>query len=218
MYCIYCITREDNQKYIGKAKNIKRRMSQHKKTKRFLNKIFIYEVLFYSESHELIVDAEKTYITIFDTYNNGLNLTPDGSGNNYTNKFTTFGLKWSDETKRKISINHYSKKEGYIPSMLGKTHSEEQKQHWSKIRKGKVHSTKYNTDDIKKLLLLYKTEPFLENANKIQKNGKMLSYDKAFCNTYAEKFNMCAPNMYKIITGKTIAWNPLYEEILNSKY
>jgi group I intron endonuclease len=218
MYCIYCITRlSDKKKYIGKAKNIKQRICQHKKSKRFLGHEFIYEILYYSEDHDKIKDSEEIYIKIFDTYKNGLNLTPDGTGNNYTEKFTTLGFKFSDETKRKLSLNHHDVKAEKNP-MYNKTHSDETKAKWSKLRKGKVSSKKFDYETIEILLYLYKTKPVIDIANKIQPNGRIIDYDSAFCKVYAGKYNMTAANLKKIIKGKTIVWKPLYEKILNTKY
>jgi hypothetical protein len=216
MYCVYCITREDGKKYIGKAKNIKNRMSSHKKTKRFLDYNFSYEVLFYSEDHEMISCAEKFFISLYDTYNNGLNETPDGSGNNYTEKFTTHGFKFSDESKQKMRLNHYSKKENYIPPMLNKHHSQETKIMWSQKRKGKVHSKKFNEQCIENILNLYVSKPIL-NLDFKRKNGKTIDYDSAFCIQYAEKFNMSIPNLKKIIKGNNIVWKSLFEKIVNMK-
>lgn len=218
MYCVYCITREDGLKYIGKAKNIKNRISNHKKSKRFYGYKIEYEILFISENHELICDAEEFYINFFDTYNKGLNLTPDGSGNNYTENFTTFGLKFSNETKNKIKLNHYSKKNNYIPPMLGKTHNNETRKKFSENRKGKVSSKKFNEFEIEEILTIYKNKPYIDIANKKRKNGKYIDYDSAFCITYSKKYNMSIPNMKKIIKGKNLVWKNIFEKIINLKY
>lgn len=218
MYCVYCITRDDGQKYIGKAKNIKNRILAHKKSKRFFDYNIEYEILFFSEDHDLICDAEEFYINYFDSFHNGLNLTKDGSGNNYTNKFTTKGFKFSQKSKNKMKLNHYSKKENYKPSMLGRKHSEETKRKFSKSRKGKVSSKKFDEKTIEEILNLYKSKPFIEIANKKRKNGKYINYDSAFCIIYAEKYNMSIPNMKKIIKGENIVWKNLYEKILDLKY
>jgi hypothetical protein len=216
MYCVYCITREDGKKYIGKAKNLRNRMSVHKKTTRFLGFNFTYESLFYSEDHESIKYAEEFFITLYDTYKNGLNETPDGSGNNYTEKFTTYGFIFSDESKQKMRNNHYSRKENFIPPMLNRKHSQETRLNWSKKRKGKVHSKKFSEEDIENILKFYVSKPLL-TINPNRKNGKIIDYDSAFCIEFANKFNMSIPNLKKIIKGNNIVWKPLFEKIVNLK-
>lgn len=216
MYCVYCITRDDGKKYIGKAKNIKGRISIHKKTKRFKRSDIFYEILFISEDHSLVCDAEEFFVKYFYTFENGLNLTKDGSGNNYTEKFTTFGLKWSDETKRKIKFNHadLSKNKN---GMWGKKHSNDTLIKWSKLRKNKVWSKKFTEKNIEEILNIFKTTPNLKSVGTIQKNGKILTYNRAFCKEYCNDYNMSAANMKKIIEGKTLAWKQLFEKIMHSK-
>ena len=115
-----------------------------------------------------------------------------------------------------MKINHYSKKENYIHPMLNKKHSKETKEKWSKKRKGKVHSKKFDEKTIENILSLYISKPNL-NINFKRKNGKIIDYDSAFCIKYSRIFNMSIPNLKKIIKGNNIVWKPLFEKILNTK-
>jgi len=217
LYSVYCITRNDGLRYIGKAKNIKTRINSHKKSERFKSHDITYEILFQSENHELIEDAEEFYINWFDTYNNGLNKTKNGTGNHNSPNFTTYGKKYSEKSKQKIKDNHWSKK-GYKPWNLGKTHSIESKQKMSNLRKGKFWSKKYNEQDVEQFLLLYKTKPNILIANTVQQNGRLLPYDRAFAKTYAKQFKLHEAIALKILKRKTLVWKPILEKILDSKF
>lgn len=217
LYSVYCIRRDDGKRYIGKAKNIQPRMNSHKKTNRFKNHSFTYEILFQSEDHQSIEEAEKYYILWMDTYNNGLNKTKDGTGNHNSIKFTTFGKKFSEESKKKISENHWSKR-GYKSWSLGKHHTEETKFKISQKKLGKISFKKYDENQVRAFLNLYKTRPIIKQANVVQANGRKLPYDRAFVKQYAMDYNIQPAAAYKILKRKTLVWKPLIEQILDSKF
>lgn len=211
-WLVYKIDRSDGLSYIGKTsyKRLNKRMYDHSRSSRFTDYDFIYEILFESDDHNVILKKEKEFIEIYDTYHNGLNESIDGSGNHNAPNFTTLGMKFSSETREKIS-----KKAIGNQRTKGMKHSEENKINWSKKRKGKVWSKKFNEEIIKELMLEYKQKPLQET--KISKNGKPLNHLQKFCNDNAEKYNMSSANMRKILSGKTIAWKHLYNEILDTK-
>jgi hypothetical protein len=218
-WLVYKIKRSDGLLYIGKTNynRLKKRMYNHSKSQRFVNYNFEYEILFETVDHKIVLQKEKEYIQIYDTYYNGLNKSIDGSGNHNAPNFHTIGFSFSENSKQKMSHSHKKRfKNGAIPSMLGKKHSEEVKKEWSMKRKGKVWSKKFNDEIIKKLMLEYKRTPLQKTI--ISKNGKPLNHLRKFCNEHAEKYNMTSANMKKILSGKTLAWKHLYKEILDMKY
>lgn len=109
---IYLIRNKINGKcYVGQTKtSIKERISSHlscSKHRRYIYKplyddinkfgweMFEVETLCECESFSDLNNKEQCYIDIYDSYNNGYNLTRGGSG--------CHGHKVSDETKKKIS-------------------------------------------------------------------------------------------------------------------
>jgi len=191
-------------------------MYDHSKSKRFNGFDFSYEIIFESENHDLVLEKEKEFIKIYDTYYNGLNESLDGSGNHNAPNFTTLGFTFSDKSKKKMSDSHRKRfKNGATSPMLGKTHSDEVKKEWSRKRKGRVWSKKFDEETVKSLLIEYKQTPVEDTE--ISKNGRPLDHLRKFCNKNAKKYNMSSANIRKIILGQTIAWKHLYNEILGTK-
>lgn len=144
---IYKITNtETGMSYIGKTeKDFNRRFRQHLnalKAQRHPNKYlqhsynkygsdkFSFEIIeaFEPDEDVNLNELEQYYIELYDTYNNGYNLTKGGEG--------TLGFYLSEETRRKLS----EAKKGYIPWNKGKsgiyTPSEETRRKVSKTNKG----------------------------------------------------------------------------------
>lgn len=132
---VYLITRKDGEQYIGITYNVNKRVSAHKKTKRFEIGIENVEILKECEKYEDAEMIEHHYIEEYDTFYNGLNNSIDGKGNHLSENFTTKGYKFSKETREKMRKNHWSKTGKYKPT--GKKHTEETKKTLSEIRKGK---------------------------------------------------------------------------------
>lgn len=223
MYCVYKITREDGLIYIGKTKlnRLKYRIKDHIKTNKFINYNIEYDVLFYHEDHSLIEDAETFYISIFNSHFKGLNKTKDGKAkNNNSYKFSTYGIKMSNETKNKIRQKSKLNKNNLYALEWRKNLSLEDKKKFSeklsKIRKGRIFFKKYNEEQIINFLKLYKQKPYIDYNIK-SKNGKPMNYERIFCKTYSENFGIKWPQAYKILLGKTL-WNPLLEKILDIKF
>lgn len=212
-FVVYKITRDDGLEYIGKSQNIKNRICVHRKTERFKDHQFSFEILFESTDHNKILDMEEYYIKHFDTFNKGLNESRNGRGNHNSKNFTTLGMKYSEESKAKIKANHWSKK-GIRPANLGKSHSEETRQKMSKDRKGKSSHSKLSLTEIEAILMLYKSRPILTYGY-VGQNGKLLSYDRAFSNKFATQFNLTSTGLFNIITDKYLYARILYEKIIN---
>lgn len=130
---IYCIENKNNgKKYIGQSINIHKRWDVHKRTlknnyhdnsylqrtyNKYGNDVFIF-YLIKACKPQYLNRFEKLYIKIYDTYNNGYNLSKGGD------IAPTFaGLSHTDETKQKMS---QIKKDQYVGEgnpMYGKNHN-----------------------------------------------------------------------------------------------
>ena len=131
---VYKITNTINGKaYIGQSQtSLERRWTLHKSDakrnidnyhfhkaiRKYGTDCWILEILEEINDIELLNEAEKKWIEYYDTFNNGYNSTNGGEN----------GYIISDEVKKRMRNNHWSKKEYFIPSMLGKHHTEETKQ------------------------------------------------------------------------------------------
>tara|TARA_B110000503_G_C7051735_1_gene372635 strand:+ start:72 stop:755 length:684 start_codon:yes stop_codon:yes gene_type:complete len=217
---VYKITRKDGLEYIGISVDVKRRFAVHEKSNRFAIGIDKKEILSECDSYEEAEDLEEKYISEYDTYNNGLNLTEDGKSSG--GKFNTLGHKFSDKSKKKMSLS--AKIRG--PNTTGFKHSKETKENWSKSRKGKVFgTTKLNRDD---WIFVYKCfrddtidfgvdylKKFVKKTQRrnIDKfefhelkggNGKPLTKETLYANYFAEKYNMTQQAMRRIIKKKGV--------------
>ena len=213
--CVYKITRNDDLEYIGITTNLNDRIYRHSKSKRFKEGIKTVEVLEDFSTYQEAELKEEFYIQKYNTYRYGLNITPDGKGKNKDTKFSTFGMKHSSETKKKIGLRTKNRPNG----MLGKKHSKSTKESWSKLRKGKVWGpVKFRESKVRDILNLYATSPSISGVGETQKNGKKLPYDSAFAKKYHKEFNCTKAWLTKLLRGKFITWNPLVNKILNTKY
>lgn len=223
MIVVYKLTREDNLEYIGVATNFKNRLSCHRTSERFKNKKIVnYEILKEFDDYQDALNYESLMIEQYDTYNNGLNKTKDGSGNNYTEKFTTYGFKFSKKSRQKMSQTAIKNKQWKYALNWYYNLSEEEKKNKAKRHsektKGKVKWTALKKETVRAILIEYKQKPYIENVGNIQKNGKILTYDWGFCKYIHKKYKMKSPRtIANIIKNRTIAWKTLYEEIIDTK-
>lgn len=221
---VYLITRNDDLKYIGITYDVAKRMSAHKKTKRFAIGIKNIEILKEYDTYEEAEAVEADYIKIYDTYYNGLNESIDGKGNHLSLSFTTKGFKFLDKSKNKMKNSHWSKTGKYRP--VGVKHSEETKQRWSALRKGKswgprkipveialeiqeaFESDKLTFDFNFIRKYVKKTHKSLVETTPIEDlkapNGKFLNKIKLYSEYYAEKYSV-TPAAIKMICVKGIA-------------
>ncbi len=214
MTIVYKIERNDDLCYIGITNNFKKRLKDHLKSKRFDIGIKTYSILADVHDYHIAEILEEFFIEKYDTYKNGLNTTIDGKGLS-GKKFNTLGHRYSEYSKEKMKNNHWSKTGNYSPK--GIKMSDEQKKKLSEDRKGRKGNTVLNEEIIREILILYKNKPYInDKIDKIQRNGVLLTYDRAFCNKYGEIYNYTG--MYELIRGKYISWNHIVNEILDTKY
>ena len=219
---IYKITRSDNLSYIGITKNLKTRISQHRKSKRFSEGIKTVEILEENLNYDEAEKKEEYYIDLYDTYKSGLNATPHGKGKNQNCKFNTLGFKFSDESRKKMSES--AKRRG-TPWLKGYKHSEKLKSHWSQIRKGKYWGSRKISlkiseeiinvfegdilDEIPSSFIAEQTiqsqvsavlKNELELSEIISKNGRPLSKKAIVSRWYAKKLGTTHQAIRRIIT------------------
>jgi len=201
---VYKLTRTDNKEYIGITTDMKSRIIEHKRSKRFNLGIKEVQILLETFSYQEAEEKEEKFIKQYDTWKNGLNNTRDGKATRKGKTLSNKGFTYSDESRRKMS----DAKKNYVPWNKGKKYKLDAN------RKGRVFSKKYSSETVKEFLLLYKSRPELSEANTIQKNGILLSYDRAFAKIYANRFGVSVNGMLKILRGDSILWKELYDTIL----
>lgn len=205
IYMVYKITRDDGKIYIGTTyeKGYKSRMWQHKNSNRFKEHTFQVEILEQNTSYRYIEEREEFYVKLYDSYNNGLNKSIDGKGNHMSTKFTTKGYKFSNESRRKMSKIH----KGCTPWNKGKTgvYDKDTLEKMSKKRKGIKGFCKLDKKKVIEILTDFNSHVFIddERIGKIMKNGKRMTYDRAFCKTYGKKYGLTEQCIYKLIKKET---------------
>lgn len=216
---IYKATNKINGKcYIGQTiKSLRSRRKAHiNRTKHgsnlyFCNAIrkyksnnFKWEILCECESKNEMDEMEFHYIKQYKSHEleNGYNMTIGGDKG-------TFGWIPSKETRKRMS----NAKKDFIPWNKGKTnvYSQETKDKWSKLRKGKVQSTKLKEFDVRRILDMYYIEkPYIKGVGKVCGNGKKMSYKRALALKIHEIYNVSTKCIEKIIDGET--WKYVQKE------
>ena len=142
---IYKITNKKNKKvYIGQTvRNLDERIKEHLRhqttylDKHFNNrniKDFDIIVIDYAKTIEELNDKEEYWVNFYDCLiPKGYNMC-NGGGN-------TIGFHHKEESKNKMSKSKRSMYIGENNPFYNKTHSDEQKEKWSKERKGLAHLT-----------------------------------------------------------------------------
>lgn len=96
-------------------------------------------------------------------------------------------------------------KKGNIPWNRGKANcfSQETILKFQNTRKGKRYGPpKISDDECRNILHIFNLRPELKLANTKSKNGKIITYERAFAKTYHKKYLITEVQMYNIITGK----------------
>ena len=178
IYCYHCIP--TRKKYIGKTKNEYHRKKRHEHNVRkgivskFYNAVrkygwesFVYGIINEVE-FEILNEREIFYISKFDTYNNGYNLTIGGDGNTVPGELcrlrsreSRLGKPRSEEFKQKLREALLGRprseevKQKLREANLGKKWSEELKKRVSEQKKGQK-GTPHTEETKKKMSLLAK--------------------------------------------------------------
>lgn len=205
IYLVYKITREDNQSYIGMTydSGLRSRIYAHKKSSRFKGYKYEIEILEENPDFEYICDREEYFITLYNTYNNGLNETPDGKGLQDYRYFTTKGYKFSEESKKKMSIKAKQRLERDGNPFKGKHHTEQTKEKLRQKRLGKIYTHKLSEEEVKEIIKLFNLKEEFEQVGKPGRNGKIITYERAFALKYCKQFNVTKENIERIIRGSS---------------
>lgn len=70
-------------------------------------------------------------------------------------------------------------------------------------RKNKIHSSKLNKQIILEIRNHFTNHPQLDGVGTIQKNGILMTQERAYAKKYAEQYKITANNLHNIITGKS---------------
>lgn len=226
------ITRYDGKSYIGITVNPNNRFKQHLKSARFENNIIDKKILAECATYEKAEYLEEIYIDLFDTWNNGLNLTATGKGLNDGAKFNTLGHKFDLTTRAKMSQAAMGRKTWLSDWNKDMSpYSEETKQKWSQIRKNKVWSPRKITQIQAKSLyedfLTFKLDeidltPFVKKTqrdkihtydlNELRTGGgQLLSKVAIFAKLNCKRFGVTEQCIKRIITRKGLMC-PSYDE------
>lgn len=207
IYIVYKLTRNDGQIYIGTTnrKRFKNRMNSHKYSNRFKNNTFDIDIIEENNSYEYIQNREEYYIKQYSAFDNGLNESINGKGNHLSKRFTTRGFKFSEESRRKMS----NAKKGIIPWNKGMKNcfSKETIEKISNSCKGRIRTpTKLKENQVKNILEEYNNKIFINNSciDKIMRNGRKLTYERAFAKEYSKRYNVTNQCIYNLI--KRRAW------------
>lgn len=213
MYVVYKITRDDGQQYIGTTykDGISKRMKAHSKTNRFEDRMFVYHILEESDDFDCIGDAEEHYIELYDTYYNGLNESINGKGNHLCHDFTTKDFKFSEESRKRMSESAKKRVERDGVPFRGCNHTDEQRERWSEQRKGVLPpNTKLDKSTVTQIISIFVSNPFIEGVGETMKNGRKMSYVRAFSLKYGKEYNVTPQQMERIIKGKV--WKDVERE------
>lgn len=203
---VYKITRVDGLEYIGITIDPDRRFKEHKRSDRF--KIGIIETIILEEcdNYEMAEERETFFIDYYDSYNKGLNCTPQGKGKNEECKFNTLGFSYSEASKLKMSVS--ARKRGAQPNHF--IPNEDYKRKVSEQRKGKrCGSVKISDEDAENIFQIY-----LKNE---------IEFDKEFILRYVKKsqhtvFDQIPFEMLITPSGSPLTKDTLYRYYFAEKY
>ncbi len=225
IYSIYKATNIINNKnYIGFTSNITTRKILHKHetynpklsgyTSYFHNAIrkyswdnFVWEILYQSLDREhTLKTMENYFINLYDTFNNGYNMSVGGEG--------PLGYIPSQESIEK------RKRFGILNHFYGKKHSQETLKYlkamnigqipWNtgikdiSIQGNKNPASKLTKENVITIRQLYPNKIYI-NDNRIgqkQRNGKLFPYERAFCFYYGKQYKVSHKTIDLIIKNK----------------
>jgi predicted GIY-YIG superfamily endonuclease len=206
---VYLITRNDNQQYVGITNQLNKRISAHKKTKRFEMGIKSVEILQECKTYEEAEKLEPLYIEKYDTFYNGLNESVNGKGNHLASNFTTKGYKFTEEQRQNMKDNHWSKKMKNTWTKPG-LHSEETRKKWSEKRKGVCWSSrKISRDKALELIEWYNDDSIVFDDDFVRQFVKV---------THKDKVGKIPLEELKSPNGKNLNRITLYSEYYSKMY
>lgn len=200
MLYLYYLYEDGIVKYVGITKNVKERKRDHKRRKPYHEFKVIHE--FYNLDDATI--AEKYHIELHNTYINGWNRTTGGE------------YKENSGYNRK-GIGGVVK--GNVPWNKGKKgyhiHNEDTIYTLSNINSGELNkNSKLNIDDVTSIINDYMKHNDIGIEGNIMKNGRMMSYNRAFSLIYSKKFGVTPENITRIIERKS--WKKLWSILVNN--
>jgi len=222
-FYIYKLVRSDGLSYVGSTCNFKRRMQAHKRSNRFT--IGISEIIILEKCGIADVDKlEKFYVDKFDTYKNGLNMTPTGRGKSENAKFSTYGLSHSSSTRKKMKRAWMKRKQTGFINNNGRTLSTETKKKMSATRKGicwkknlKINNTernkiitnyvdgviKFDLEFIKSMVKSSQKDIInsLSFGEMISPNGKKLTYETLYAHYVSRLYGVTPQYIKALLKG-----------------
>lgn len=222
VHLVYLLKRRsDSQLYVGitMKKRMKQRFGDHKRSKRFKDCGFDYQILEESTDRSYIEKQEEYYINKYDTYQNGLNESPQGKGwGHNSSNFTTLGYVYSEESRKKMSesAKKRAEREGF------NLRSKRSKENWknpnyiskqSEVRKGKrLRPLKISDETVAEIRSLYEQEKVeieqqLVSINKERKEKnsgwKPLTVHSEFAKKYCDHYNVSKNFIVGVVLWKT---------------
>jgi len=190
-------------------------MGDHKRSSRFKNNEFHIQILEESFDRSYIEDKESHYISVYDTFANGLNDTETGKGYGHSSpKFNTLGYTFSNESRKKMSesakkrcINNFEAMSERSKKAWGNL---EYREHQSKVRQGKrLRPPKLSDEAVNEIRVLYynsvksyeqKCEVYNQEAVKL---GRMLlTPHGAFAKEHHKKYDVSPTTIKNIVLNK----------------
>jgi len=186
------------------------RMKVHSISERFKDDEFEITILETSDSREYIETREEWWISHFDSYHNGLNLTQGGKGFGHENpNFTTFGFTFPEDSRQKMSksAKERAKREGF------EIRSERSKKNWEcpkyrKAQEGKragkrLRPTKISDEEVARI-----REKFLIEQSHLIEEVKQENERRHNINSSWKKTNLACwfASKYKDEYGVSDVW------------
>lgn len=195
VYSIYKLTDTNDELYIGYTSKVENRLRSHK-SKRDVKS---FDIIYQSKDKEHILDMEETFISEYDSYNNGLNKTKNGKGI-FGVRYDTSGFKFSKESKQLMSRKAKERIKRLGSPTQGIGHSKKTKKLFSKQRNGIVLFNKLQPIDIVYIKKLYKLKPEL---NLDSKESLYKKRSGAFCKLFSKQYNVSTTIIHSIINHKS---------------
>ena len=188
MIYLYYLKQNNHIKYIGLTKNPSVRRNYHKRKK----PPHTFELIENIDDLSIAANKERDLIKEYNTIQDGWNISPGGE----YKKFSGYNRKGIGGVKK-----------GTIPWNKGKKNcfSQETIDQFKKIRKGIRYNkhTKVNKELVKQIRDKFNNHDILPGVGVVQKNGVILTQERAFSKLYHVEYNITDVNLYNIITKKS---------------